>query len=854
MFKLKFIALTLLISVGFSNVIKMEYGEVRKLPFESLYQVTALTNTRNVLVWVRENKLILKAVRPGDSSILLLSSRGPKIIKLIVNPVKIVKEDPSVIDYSGRQFVSNLSVGYGDGKSSSTYSANNWSYNYTYYKLDTKGETPWGSLTSKLSIKNRLDSQGLQHFSTELKNGYGIFKFGDQFERRSSLLLPSQALQGIGYNGIYGKSKVYFFLGNNRNGRWGSVLAREVRTTEAVAYGQWLYSLDRHTKFGANVSNTAYGLLYNSVYSSLSFKGEYAADQNQNTASLLSVGYDNRANIRANLTYKNVAEGFDQPTGFATDKGYNGVDYSLSWQATKAFNLFYGGQSYLNSISTQNLTNYNHNVILKADGEKVHPVLPILTLRYWQNKSESFDSSYTYITALSSNATSTENLSDHLDMLQTGQSIRLQKEIAKAQFWVDYLPAQYDNVSSSNASYTKNSFLMGVRYPLFDFLTLQSEYRQNAYEYTSTSSTEVIFDHFMILNPIRFLDNKLQIGGFYQLRNQLNKNTDEQFWHYFSKLELLYRPNADGSIRLVKYYTKKEAPASYESSADLDETRLEFSQNFNYIFNYGRPRGQVVGMVFEDENYNGKYDEGERGLNSVRVFLSNGAHVTTNKLGFYKFRNLQDGKYGVNIDPERVDLVLTNEFPNIEEIGVKKRKVINQGVIVRDIIKGHLFIDSNENGVKDSSEKGFAGVRLFVGKEIVKTDHDGYYEFLIKDSHQNIEVMVDLTTAPDDYHLIGARKMMIKERSKSVNFIFKDSDLFLESDYFKIEDIQRLDGNAVQLQGHVSPEVLSFYVNDVNVPLTGSNFNYTFVKTQAKVKVKVFTRYKKSFIQHFYLK
>ncbi|HEX8773328.1 MAG TPA: hypothetical protein VF735_06945 [Pyrinomonadaceae bacterium] len=62
----------------------------------------------------------------------------------------------------------------------------------------------------------------------------------------------------------------------------------------------------------------------------------------------------------------------------------------------------------------------------------------------------------------------------------------------------------------------------------------------------------------------------------------------------------------------------------------------------------------VVGRVFEDLNGNGLFDENDRPLAGVRLFLQNGQSVVTDSAGLYNFPSLGDGPQVIALDPVSV--------------------------------------------------------------------------------------------------------------------------------------------------------------------------------------------------------
>jgi uncharacterized repeat protein (TIGR01451 family) len=62
----------------------------------------------------------------------------------------------------------------------------------------------------------------------------------------------------------------------------------------------------------------------------------------------------------------------------------------------------------------------------------------------------------------------------------------------------------------------------------------------------------------------------------------------------------------------------------------------------------------IIGRVFVDANANGKFDDGDRPMPGVRLYLSNGQSVITDSTGLYNFPSLGDGSQVISLDPVSV--------------------------------------------------------------------------------------------------------------------------------------------------------------------------------------------------------
>ena len=162
----------------------------------------------------------------------------------------------------------------------------------------------------------------------------------------------------------------------------------------------------------------------------------------------------------------------------------------------------------------------------------------------------------------------------------------------------------------------------------------------------------------------------------------------------------------------------------------------------------------ISGYVYEDTNYNGQHDSGEAAIAGVTIHLldSSGNIVgttTTNSIGYYEFTVLAPGTYGVHeVQPagylDGADLVGsaggtlsgTDSIVSIVLAPNTNGADYDFLEVVGSSISGYVYVDANNNGVRDSGEAGIAGVTLTLlddsgnstGATVV-TDSNGYYIF-----------------------------------------------------------------------------------------------------------------------------
>jgi hypothetical protein len=160
--------------------------------------------------------------------------------------------------------------------------------------------------------------------------------------------------------------------------------------------------------------------------------------------------------------------------------------------------------------------------------------------------------------------------------------------------------------------------------------------------------------------------------------------------------------------------------------------------------------GGISGLVFRDADYDGRLDKGEAGLAGVRVYLdANGndrfdsgeASTTTDSAGRYVLAAPVAGTYTVRMVTPKGML---RSMPSAGKYVVALRA--GQSVTGRDFgaapagsIGGRVFNDLDADGVKDSTEGGAAGFRVYLdannngrfdaGETSVLTGSGGTYSF-----------------------------------------------------------------------------------------------------------------------------
>jgi uncharacterized repeat protein (TIGR01451 family) len=164
----------------------------------------------------------------------------------------------------------------------------------------------------------------------------------------------------------------------------------------------------------------------------------------------------------------------------------------------------------------------------------------------------------------------------------------------------------------------------------------------------------------------------------------------------------------------------------------------------------------LSGFVYQDANDNGKMEPGEPGISGVVITLTGtndqGAVsqvVVTNASGFYQFSNLRPGTYtlsetppsgylqGTNSIGSQGGLMGNNQFSNL--VLTQGTQGINNDFaeLAPGSLSGYVYVDKNNNGLKDPGEPGVPGVTVILSgtndqgavSQTTQTNANGFYQF-----------------------------------------------------------------------------------------------------------------------------
>lgn len=841
-----------ILSVSLATTLQMDVNEQRVFSRSGTTGFIAIDNRDVVLLTTQNNAVVVKAIRPGQATFVALvgSERFPYRITVgvIKLPERQIVENP---DYSGKVFATNLSMGYGSGKSQSTISKNIWDYAYTTYRLRTTGETPIGSLVNQIDIKNRGDAQGVNAFFTSIKSPLGLFAVGDQFiPEQSSILFPAQPVQGFRYEHSIGNMNYFLFAGKNNYGSWGSALEREERAAQDISIVKAIMMVSPSSSVGLSLGNGGISLLGDTQWLGVRLDGEVARDNQGKHAQEASGLYRSGTDLSWTVGYRDYQSGFNIPVGLVNYGGYQGVWGNISYQPSDNILLTYAGQRYKRSLSGQMKDENGNQIQLSLLGDRYQSLLPDLTVQLWDNQGAGAVNTYDVYPLSTNSIILTTSMTNEMSYLQNGASYRLSKRLPwyGVDVWAKWIPQQVINQQSPTYSYDKQSVGFGARLPLFnEGLIYQGEWLREETRYHNQSTTpEKIHRSFMSTRPLILWSQNIVLNTFYQYENRQNESTLETFIKHFYKIELQWRVNPLGVLTLATYRTIDEAPAVYQQNRVLDEWRIEYSQDFNWHASFGRNKSVIAGIVYIDDNNNGIHEDREKGVANVRVSLSGSRVTTTDKEGVYRFDNVNEGEASLDLDSAgaQTDLII-DELPQPIKVKANESYYVNVAIRLNDHLKGFI-LDDKENGVQD--------VRVMINDHVVRTDETGYYEYSSSEYGGNYSVAIDMSSLPSQFKLIGGRKQTVTGGGE-INFKLEPiAQTSQPLEYLEIAEIKPIGKNEMSITGRILNPILSAMINDQKVVLETGAFQVNVPKKGNEIKFKFFTLDKKIWIKRVSVK
>ncbi|UCF05583.1 MAG: VCBS repeat-containing protein [bacterium] len=194
------------------------------------------------------------------------------------------------------------------------------------------------------------------------------------------------------------------------------------------------------------------------------------------------------------------------------------------------------------------------------------------------------------------------------------------------------------------------------------------------------------------------------------------------------------------------YSVQEVDPPGYSSTmANLVSVTLVAGQP--QVVNFGdiatTPIGVIMGTVYEDLDKDGVKDVGELGIAGVTLSLDTGAQTISDDNGNYSYVARQGNYTVVETDPTGYSSTTPNSC-NVNIVEANDTVIVNFGDYAGPVygtLEGYVYLDINENGVRNSGEEGVPNVTIKVSNgDTTMTDAKGFYRFnLVPDNYSVTE-------------------------------------------------------------------------------------------------------------------
>lgn len=160
----------------------------------------------------------------------------------------------------------------------------------------------------------------------------------------------------------------------------------------------------------------------------------------------------------------------------------------------------------------------------------------------------------------------------------------------------------------------------------------------------------------------------------------------------------------------------------------------------------------VSGKVYQDVNLNGRFEPGiDQPQANARVRVDGSRYAVSDTDGNFRIESVIRGEHAVYLDllSVRADLTLLDGTQQQITLDSNRDVVVDFRVVRTGRISGVVWLDENENGRMDDSERRLADVRVVTGSgRDTLTDENGY--FLIGDLPPGEHILLlDEKTLPD---------------------------------------------------------------------------------------------------------
>ncbi|MBI4972087.1 MAG: hypothetical protein HZC17_09720, partial [Candidatus Omnitrophica bacterium] len=204
----------------------------------------------------------------------------------------------------------------------------------------------------------------------------------------------------------------------------------------------------------------------------------------------------------------------------------------------------------------------------------------------------------------------------------------------------------------------------------------------------------------------------------------------------------------------------------YQKSSTIDDAKpivdvsvfagFRTQLDTNFVF---EQKGRVSGIVFQDLNLNGQFDQGEPGVSGITLHVAGGGpSARSDRNGHYNLRSVKEGACTVGIDANQIPEGYFFTTPNYQDLFVipQEKFDLNFGIATEVEVRGRVYNDINENSAYDEGiDEPVKNVRMTVETgQSAYTKNQGIYAVrkIMPGAHT---ATVGISTLPDGYSTLA---------------------------------------------------------------------------------------------------
>ncbi|MFA5097963.1 MAG: pilus assembly protein N-terminal domain-containing protein, partial [Candidatus Margulisiibacteriota bacterium] len=621
--------------------IAINIAETKEYSFFELDKVISLNPDVAQVKKLSDRAYSVTGVSRGSTFLIFWNYSGEKAaIKVNVSyPAPAVQDEGSL----SKTDEESLKFGYNfftyNGSSVSQYDFNRWSYSGLFHQLNASGQTPLGMTNSYIQYEGYNGRYGITKMALGFKTEKYYFNLGDSFADLSELTLPFLNYQGLYYNLTPNE---YFELtaatGASANGLWGKSVWNDSRPKQTFGAVKLLVRPRRNLNFslsavtssqevtgqGSNI--LALGAMYR-PFDRLTLQGEAANAASGGGAYKAEAAYTGD-NLYLKGTYRSIGADYITPSDSVNWRGTDGFYLSGSYRPLSNVDIGFSSDRYINTyLQGPSSTFYNSDV--KGSLRVRAGSGTVFTYSPWKEDRRGFASGG----------------------IGEGSITQLSHDfnfIVPNTVYARYEPTKFTQSNTVESDYVNDRMLMGLRLGVSQALSLNIERGWETRTLLYNLSQENT-------NFIRMLLNYNSKLG----RTPLYTSVNSQYYNSTSASGTgLTEMWADAELgyeldQRAKAYVRGKV-ANYigtgGSTADRCENHVSFG--LKVLFDTGskwKGLSYVSGHVFVDQNGDGIFSEGEKGIPGARILVGSRT-VVTDRSGRYFVGAVTAGATKVKLD------------------------------------------------------------------------------------------------------------------------------------------------------------------------------------------------------------